>query len=163
MKTLYVLRHGHAAPEAEGETDHARVLTPRGVEEASHAAKHWAKRTGEAGGTRAILSSDAARARQTAELCKGHHPKAELQLLGSLYLAEPPEYLEAISGVDSAVASVLVVGHNPGLEALVYALCQRSEHLATASLVEIELNVSSWAEAARARAGVARVIDVFRA
>jgi phosphohistidine phosphatase len=159
MKTLYVLRHGQAAPEAEGETDHARVLTPRGVEEARRAAKHWAKRASE---PLAVLSSDAVRARQTAELCKGHHPKAEFQLLSSLYLAEPPEHLEALSGVDSAVASVLLVGHNPGLEALVYALCQRSEHLATASLVEIELNVYSWAEAARAQPGVGRVIDVFR-
>jgi phosphohistidine phosphatase len=159
MKTLYVLRHGHAAPESEAETDHARVLTPRGVAEARHAAKHWAKRASE---PRFILSSDAARARQTAELCKGHHPKAELRLLSSLYLAEPPEYLDAISGVDGAVASVLVVGHNPGLEALVYALCQCSEHLATASLVEIELNATGWADAARARAGAARVIDVFR-
>ena len=33
MKTLLILRHGHAAPESQAASDHERELTPRGVGE----------------------------------------------------------------------------------------------------------------------------------
>lgn len=161
MKTLFVLRHGHAASEAEAVTDHERELTPRGVGEVQRVA---ARLAAQGNLPQLLLSSAAVRARQSAELCAsawGTSP--ELQLLEELYLAPPPSYLAALGARGGQHASVMVVGHNPGLEALIYVLTERSEHLATASLVEIEVSVDSWETLARQPRGSARIIRAFRA
>jgi phosphohistidine phosphatase len=160
MKTLFVLRHGHAVSEEEAESDHERELTARGMGEVRRSAQ-WL--TEQVNPPTLVLSSSAVRARQSAELCLAVWRTApELQLLEGLYLAPPPAYLAALSARADPHTSVMVVGHNPGLEALVYVLCQRSEHLATASLVEIELSVDSWHELSGIARGVGRIVHTFR-
>jgi phosphohistidine phosphatase len=144
MKTLYVLRHGQAAPESEAQSDHERVLTARGKSEARLAAEHLAGRPQPPS---LILSSSAARAKATAEACLVTLPnRTRLTILDELYLAEPPSYLAALAAGGDPHDAVLVVGHNPGLEALIYVLTQHSEHLATASLVEIEMPIAAWSD-----------------
>ena len=160
MKTLYVLRHGQAAPEAEAESDHARELTPRGEAEARRTAQYLSKRPSLPS---LVLASSAARARQTAQLSRAVLRRSQLVVLDELYLAEPPSYLAELTEIAEEHAAVLVVGHNPGLEALIYVLSERSEHLATASLVEIELPIATWAELSRhSRGGAGRITDMFR-
>lgn len=161
MKTLYVLRHGQAAPEAENESDHVRELTLHGEAEVRRAAQHLRERPSLPS---LVLASDATRTRQTAELCRSALGDARLAFSDELYLAEASSYLAELAESAEPHAAVMVVGHNPGLEALIYVLTQRSEHLATASLVEIELPIASWAELSRWGRGVAgRIADVFRA
>lgn len=161
MKTLYVLRHGHAAPEAEGQTDHDRELTERGRAEARSAAEHLAERPKP---PTLILSSSALRARGTAEACLVALPeRTRLSIIGELYLAEPPSYLAALGAAGDPHDSVLVVGHNPGLEALIYVLTQRSERLATASLVEIDLPISVWSDVSGEPAVSGTKVEQFRA
>src|SRR6185369_13444026 len=160
MKTLYVLRHGQAAPEAEAKSDRERELTARGKSEVLRAAKHLRKRPI---APSLILASSAARARQTAEACLAALPGAQLLLTDELYLAEPPSYFAELAESAEPHAAVVVVGHNPGLEALIYVLTERSEHLATASLVELELEVARWSELSGRGSGRAgRITDVFR-
>jgi phosphohistidine phosphatase len=159
MKTLYVLRHGQAAPEAEAESDHARELTPRGEVEARRTAQYLSKRPSLPS---LVLASSAARARQTAQLCRAVLPGVELVVLDELYLAEPSSYLAELGETADEHVAVLVVGHNPGLEALIYVLSERSEHLATASLVEVELAIAAWGELSRHGKHGARIVDIFR-
>jgi len=160
MKTLYVLRHGQAAPEVEADSDHERELTPRGQAEVRRTAQHLRQRPSLPS---LVLTSGASRARQTAELCRSALPDAPLAIADELYLAEPPSYLAALAKSAEPHAAVVVVGHNPGLEALIYVLTRRSEHLATASLVEIELQIASWAELSRwGMTTRGRITDVFR-
>jgi phosphohistidine phosphatase len=161
MKTLYVLRHGQAVPEGEAGSDRDRALTARGQTEVRKSAQHLRDH---AHPPSLILASSATRARQTAELC--HEALAgppPLLLLDSLYLAEPPSYLAALATRAEPHAAVLVVGHNPGLEALIYVLTDRSEHLATASLVEIALPIASFRELSGVEPGFGRVVSAFRA
>lgn len=160
MKTLYVLRHGQAAPEGVTGTDHERELTPRGHAEAQRAAKYL---SGRAKLPSLVLASSAERARQTAEHCLALLPGAELMIQEALYLAEPPSYLAALAAHADPHEAVLVVGHNPGLEALIYALTDRSEHLATASLVEIALPIAAWTELSGMAPGFGRLVKAFRA
>jgi phosphohistidine phosphatase len=161
MKTLYVLRHGQAAPEGQSGDDHERELTPRGQAEALRAARHLSER---ARSPSLILSSSAVRARQTAEQCVAALPgPPQLTILDTLYLAEPPSYLAALAARAEPHASALLVGHNPGLEALIYVLTDRSEHLATASLVEIALGIAGWSELSEVGPGFGRLVNVFRA
>jgi phosphohistidine phosphatase len=161
MKTLYVLRHGQAVPEGAAASDHERELTPRGHADVLKTAQHLRD-----GGKppSLILASNAARARQTAQQCADTLPGPPLlTLLEGLYLAEPPLYLAALAARAQGHDGVLVVGHNPGLEALIYVLTDRSEHLATASLVEIALPIAAWTELSDEDLGFGRVVSVFRA
>lgn len=161
MKTLLILRHGHAVSESEAASDHERELTPRGGGEVRRSTQQLLELTTK---PKLLLSSTAVRARQSAELCiETLRESPELRLLDSLYLAPPPSYLEALAQYGAQHASVMVVGHNPGLEALVYVLTQRSEHLATASLVEIELSIGSWQALSGEAHGLGRIVHVFRA
>jgi phosphohistidine phosphatase len=161
MKTLFVLRHGHAASDEEAGSDHERELTPRGTGEVRRAAQRLLEQ-GHA--PTLLLSSSAVRARQSAELCQAvWQTRPELQLLEGLYLAPPPSYLAELAARGDPHASVMVVGHNPGLEALIYVLTERSEHLATASLVEIALSVDSWRELSAAARGLGTIVHGIRA
>jgi phosphohistidine phosphatase len=160
MKTLHVLRHGQAVPEGEESSDHERPLTPRGRVEAQLAAEYLA---GRPNSPSLIVSSSATRAQSTAEICRAAlAPQTELKMVGSLYLAEPTSYLAELAAGADPHASVLLVGHNPGLEALVFVLSGRSEHLATASLVEIDLSISAWTTLSGASVAFGRFVAAFR-
>jgi phosphohistidine phosphatase len=161
MKTLYVLRHGQAVPEGESGSDQERALTARGRAEVLRTAHYLSER---AKPPSLVLSSSATRARQTAELCLPALPgPPQLLMLDGLYLAEPPSYLAALATRAEPHAAALLVGHNPGLEALIYVLTDRSEHLATASLVEIALPIAAWSELSGTGPGFGRFVSAFRA
>ena len=161
MKTLYVLRHGQAAPEGAADSDHERELTPRGHAEVLRTAQHLRERSKPPS---LIFASSATRARQTGQQCADTLPgPPQLTILEGLYLAEPPSYLAALAARAEPHDGVLVVGHNPGLEALIYVLTDRSEHLATASLVEIALPIAAWAELSDVGPGFGRLVSAFRA
>lgn len=162
MKTLYVLRHGQAAPEQDADTDHERELTVRGRGEVRRAAATVLER-GKVPSL--VLTSSATRARQTAELCLEAwcSPRPpELRVLDELYLASPAPYLAALAAGADPHESVMVVGHNPGLETLVAVLSSRSEHLPTAALVEIGLPLTTWADLSTAERGFGEFVRVFR-
>jgi phosphohistidine phosphatase len=161
MKTLYILRHGQAVSESQASSDHARELTRRGEEEVRQSARYLSDR---ARLPTLVVSSTAARAKATAEACLALlAPTTELRLRDDLYLAEPPSYMKALAAGADPHTAVMVVGHNPGLEALIDVLTSRSEHLATASLVEIELPLAGWNGLLDAGPGFGRFVGTFRA
>lgn len=144
MKTLLVLRHAKAEPEEPSLTDHERPLTKKGVKAA--------RRMGELLREQhlvpeLVLTSTAERARTTAELSarESGYPSS-VQTLTELYLAEPPAYLDALRRFGGDAERVLVVGHNPGIEALIFRLTGAAEHMPTAALAECELPITSWSE-----------------
>jgi phosphohistidine phosphatase len=160
MKSLYVLRHGQAVPETEALSDELRQLTPRGVADVERAAKYLNERGNLPS---LVLASSARRAKQTAELCAAAlSTPPELSILDSLYLAPPTGYSLALAAHAQRHDRAMLVGHNPGLEALIYKLTDRSEHLATAALVEIELSIAGWAELSSVSRGHGRLVTTFR-
>src|SRR5688572_12376226 len=159
MKTLYVLRHGEAAPENEITTDYDRKLTSRGRADVKRAAAAVLERSSLPS---LVLASGAARARHSAELCVSAWPAGcDLTVVDELYLAGPTAYVTELAARADGHHVAMVVGHNPGLEALVHLLTERSEHLATASLVEMELRISAWGELAQAPRGAGRLVHAF--
>jgi phosphohistidine phosphatase len=144
MKTLLVLRHAKADPEKATGSDHDRPLTKKGAKAARRIGellreKHLVPDL--------VLASSADRARTTAELAarESGYPSS-VDLLAELYLAEPPAYLDALRRLGGEADRVLVVGHNPGIEALVFRLTGAAEHMPTAALAECELPITSWSE-----------------
>ena len=143
VRALFILRHaksGHDEPVSDKE----RTLTPRGRKDAA--------RMGELARERNLLServlcSTATRARETLELfVHGAKLDAPVVYLDELYLAEPKAIVEAIRSHAGSAERVMVVGHNPGLEALVGDLTDERTDLPTAAFVECTLPIDDWAE-----------------
>ncbi|MEU3986267.1 histidine phosphatase family protein [Streptomyces sp. NPDC026672] len=119
LRRLVVLRHAKSA-WPEGVADHRRPLAPRGRRDAPAAGRALA----EADCLPDLaLCSTAVRARQTWELASAewgtpppvrHDPR--------LYGAGPDELLDVVREVPAEVETLLLVGHNPGLEELVLDL-----------------------------------------
>lgn len=146
MKTLLILRHAKSSWDDGGVSDHDRPLNDRGKQEAPRVGLEMRRR-----GTvpDLILSSTAKRARKTAKkvLAAGEF-SCELTLLPELYLAAPTTWLTVLRSQADDVQTLLVVGHNPGLEELVAVLTGQQVTLSTAALVEISVPIVHWAELA---------------
>ncbi len=92
-----------------------------------------------------VLCSSAARTRETISLfSESSGYSGPVEYLKELYLAEPRAYLRALAEHASSFARAMVVGHNPGLEALVFEITRESLSLPTAALVECSVPVESF-------------------
>ena len=93
-----------------------------------------------------IISSDALRARLTAQaMADAIGYRGQILLDPRLYHASAAEILAVLrSAVEPNVATVMIVGHNPGLEELVARLTGEAEGLPTAALAQIALPIDRW-------------------
>ena len=94
-----------------------------------------------------VISSDAVRARLTAEaMAEAAHYAGEVVLDQQLYLASPADILSLLRTVRERADTVMIVGHNPGLEELVEQLTGEGTDLPTAALAQIGLPIDQWCE-----------------
>lgn len=150
MKKLLLLRHAKSSWDEPGLADQDRPLAPRGRRATKVMAAHL--RDVEAAPD-LVLCSSAVRTRETLERISsalGDH--AEIQIESDLYGASEHELLERLRAVDDAVGSVLLIGHNPGIEQLALALSGSGEQLdamrvkyPTGALATLEFD-GSWRE-----------------
>jgi phosphohistidine phosphatase SixA len=111
-REIILLRHAHAEAATPGQDDMARVLSPQGEAEADAAAA-WLKQH-DARPDR-VLYSPAARSRETCERVLASLGFADLRSEARIYEATPATLIRVLD--DHAEAgTVLLVGHNPGLE-----------------------------------------------
>ncbi|MBP8248374.1 MAG: histidine phosphatase family protein [Phenylobacterium sp.] len=115
MDRLILLRHGEAERDAESGDDFDRRLVARGVA----ACAAMGETLADLGFCPDLaLVSAAARTRDTWEaLCKAF-PKARARFEDSLYLAEPDRVRGLAQAAGATCGTVMVVGHNPGLQDL---------------------------------------------
>lgn len=94
-----------------------------------------------------ILSSPAVRARETARLAKeAGGIDSEIRFDERIYEASPAALRQVVADVDSGVRSVMIVGHNPGMEGFIRYLTGRLEAMPTAALAIIDLDIADWSE-----------------
>jgi phosphohistidine phosphatase len=154
MRTLYLLRHAKSDRGNSDLSDIDRPLAPRGRRDAPAMASYMTEQRYRPD---LILCSPAARTRETLELLQ--------PVLGSdiavdydrkLYLGSPDVLLRRLRDVDEAVASVMLIGHNPGLERLAGALAPRGDRRAlarmrekfpTCALAVMHLQIDRWEQA----------------
>ncbi len=142
MKTLLMMRHAKSSWKEKDLKDHKRPLSKRG--------KRNAPQMGELVKEKEllpqlILSSDAVRARQTAELfAEASGYTGEIKYLDDFYMAEADEYLDELNKVPDDLERVMIIGHNPGLESLLPMLTNRVESLPTAAVAYLNLPIESW-------------------
>ena len=92
-----------------------------------------------------VISSDAVRARLTAEaVAEAFRYGGEILLDPHLYLAGPVEILPLLQRLRENAETVMIVGHNPGLEQLVEQLTGERQDLPTAALAQISLPIDQW-------------------
>lgn len=147
MRTLLILRHGKAQPDAP-RGDWARDLTDRGRRDAQTMGQFIQERIGQPD---AIVSSDAHRARQTAEIAaEAIGCDTPITLEHKIYDAGLSDLVEVVHSLPEPAETVMLVGHNPGFEALAVALTgvdSGEVRLPTAGLAHLELSVAAWPEA----------------
>ncbi|MGW2460041.1 histidine phosphatase family protein [Streptomyces argyrophyllae] len=118
LRRLVVLRHAKSA-WPQGVEDHRRPLAPRGLRDAPAAGRALAAVTL----PDLALCSTAVRARRTWELASAEWATPPpVRYDRRLYAAGAPELLEVVREAPPEVRTLLLVGHNPGLEELVLTL-----------------------------------------
>ncbi len=141
MKTLLVMRHAKSDWSAAA-ADFDRPLNKRGRRDTPLMARLL--QALEMGPQR-LLASPAARARETAQGLAAML-EAELAFDERLYLAVPRTLTAVLGEQDRALESLLVVGHNPGLEEWLSWLCGCRLRLPTAGLAALHLELDGWGQ-----------------
>ena len=145
QRFLYVMRHAKSDWHQPAADDFERLLNARGRRDASSMGR-WMAAHGVA--PEIILCSPAARAKQTAQrICGELACEAErIQWRRELYLADLGTLLKTLAELPGDTASVLLIGHNPGLEELLLHLSaeplpytRKGKLLTTANLARVKL------------------------
>jgi phosphohistidine phosphatase len=168
MKRLFLLRHAKAVPAEAGIEDFDRTLMLSGMQDAGAIARHLRKSDYCVG---LILCSAAARTVQTAELVL-QELNCEIEYRDNLYLADAPRIAAAVRAAPAGASAVMVVGHNPGLEACATALArepvrrkERARHEAleekfpTGALAILDFDVGRWRDVEQ---GAGKLVDFVR-
>ena len=142
MKTLLLLRHAKSSWNDPTLDDHERPLNGRGHRDAPR----MGELVRECGlMPDVVISSDAVRARFTAEaMAEAAHYAGEILLDQRLYTAGPDDILSLLRRMRQNAETVMIVGHNPGLEELVEQLTGARQDLPTAALAQIVLPIDRW-------------------
>lgn len=141
MKTLLIMRHAKSDWSTAG-ADFDRPLNKRGRRDLpllAHLLGDLEEKP------RLILSSPAARARETAEGLAAALGPCDLAFDQRLYLAPPQVLGAALAEQDDRSDPLLVIGHNPGLEEWLALLCGACCHLPTAGVAALEMEAERWA------------------
>ena len=158
IRRLYVLRHGKSVRDIPSPPDHDRPLAPRGERAADKIARHL---RGQGISPDLILCSSSLRTRQTLErIAASLGEETEIKVERALYEAPAAGILERLRRTPDEDVSVMVIGHNPGLQDLALMLADRGERLPmlrekfpTGGLATLEFK-GGWADLAEGSATV---------
>jgi phosphohistidine phosphatase len=162
VHTLYLLRHAKSSWSDVTLIDHERPLSPRGRRDAKRIADHIL-RLGIVPAL--VLCSTARRTRETLELIEPPFDAATVSLESELYAASAKALLERLHAVPEQVGSVMLIGHNPGLEDLALLVASDGPELRrlktkfpTAALATLTLRTATWQRLSEADAVLAAYI-----
>ena len=151
MRTLYLLRHAKSSWAEPALPDRNRPLAPRGRRDANRIAKHLVRLEIQ---PELVLCSSAVRTRETLERLRiARGGGSTVRLEDELYGASAEQLLERIRLVPEAIASVMLIGHNPGLRDLALFLAQDGidrerleEKFPTAALATLTIPRRAWSQ-----------------
>lgn len=151
VKTIFLLRHAKSSWKDDGLPDFERPLSKRGHRAAAALALHL---TQLAIAPAQILCSPAVRTRETLEALEGSFAApVPVRFEKGIYMAEAPSLLRRLRRLSDALPSVMVIGHNPGLERLALLLIESgdlqsraglSSKFPTGALAVLSAGVDAW-------------------
>jgi phosphohistidine phosphatase len=150
MKRLYLLRHAKSSWKDTSLPDYDRPLAGRGRRAAKAIARRLRDQDLE---PELVLCSTARRARETLDRIEPALGAPTVELEHDLYAASADALLERLRRVPDTVASVMLIGHNPGLQELALDLArppptvsELATKFPTAALATLEIRASNWQE-----------------
>ncbi|HET8756133.1 MAG TPA: histidine phosphatase family protein [Solirubrobacteraceae bacterium] len=162
MRRLYLLRHAKSSWKETGIPDHDRPLAGRGRKASKAMARYLHEQRVR---PELVLCSSATRARQTFERLEPLGAR-EVHIERELYAADAATLLARLRDVAAGVASVMLIGHNPGLEDLALVLARESPvrddlvtKFPTAALATLAFTDRDWAALER---GTAELVGFVR-
>lgn len=143
-KTLIVMRHAKSNWDNPELADYDRPLNKRGLRDAPRMAQ-WLSDAELIPDQ--VIASAACRASQTASIVANELAlESDILETRDLYLSGYDAYLEQVSYLPNYVETVLVIGHNPTMESLVYLLSGESVSMPTAAIAVIQLPIDTWSD-----------------
>ena len=153
MKKVIVLRHAKSSWSDPSLEDHDRPLNARGRQTALIIAE-WLAHQKHRPDT--ILCSSSRRTQETVERMRKIDQKLPDPVVEpGLYHASPGTMLDRMRALPPDCATVMLVGHQPGLGSLIRRLsdgrekrrCRRAyEHFPTAAAAVLEIDIADWSE-----------------
>lgn len=152
MRQVLLLRHAKSSWDDPSLGDFDRPLNNRGRRNARAMATHLRK-----SGLRPamVLCSAARRTRETYDILAPALEGIPVSFETELYEAAKHDLLERLRRLDDHLGSVLLIGHNPGLERLALALsnglgetaplARLAEKYPTGTLAILETGIAAWA------------------
>jgi phosphohistidine phosphatase len=147
MRSIYLLRHAKSSWKS-GVPDHDRPLARRGRRAAKAIRRHLQEEGIE---PELVLCSTARRAVETQERIEPALGSSDVRIERDLYGAGSDALLDRLRSVPDDVGSVMLIGHNPGLQLLALDLARPAaerdeleEKFPTAALVTLAVRSASW-------------------
>jgi phosphohistidine phosphatase len=150
MRRLILLRHAKSSWAETGMADIDRPLAPRGIEAAPRVARHMV----ECGYIPELgIVSVARRTRETWALMAPLFPTTRVLVEPLIYEAPTGALLSIVHAASAETASLLFVGHNPGLQMLALHMAARDrtthrraleQKMPTAALVVLDFDAEDW-------------------
>ena len=149
-RRLYLLRHAKSSWKDPALADHDRPLAGRGRRAAAAMADHMAEHQIL---PELVLCSTALRTRETYERLEPALAGPQVHYERRLYGASAGELLKRLRTVPADISTVLLIGHNPGIEELALQLARASPErddlqvkFPTGALATLEFTGSTWSE-----------------
>ncbi|HEY59671.1 MAG TPA: histidine phosphatase family protein [Anaerolineae bacterium] len=143
MKKIFLMRHAKSSWKNSKLPDHERPLKKRGQKNAKSMGKFLKAKKHVPD---IVLCSTAERAVQTANiLTKACGYDKEVIYTDKLYMAEPSNIFEILHDQPDKAKNIMIIGHNPGMEAFLQILTGKVETLPTASIAYLNLSIKKWA------------------
>ncbi len=157
-KRLVLLRHAKSSWADPRLSDHDRPLNRRGRHAAALVGRHLRH---EGLGPDLVLCSSATRTRQTLQLLE-LAKTSEVVIEDELYGASVADLLSRVGRVPARYGTVLLIGHNPGMEDLARLLDRNGldsvEKFPTAAAAVLRFAIGAWGEI---RAGAGELDSFF--
>lgn len=158
MKTILLMRHAKSSWSNNHLSDHDRPLNERGLASAPRIGT-MLRDLGIVPDI--LLTSTANRAHTTALLvAEASGYENGIEVYGELYHGTPTDYLHYLANLSDDYYCPLVVGHNPGLEDLIFMLTGQVEEMPTAAIAYLELPIDRWQSITPKVQG--KIINVWR-
>jgi phosphohistidine phosphatase len=167
MKTLGLWRHAKSDWNDRSLRDFDRPLNQRGLKGAAIVGRHiaaqpiyWER----------IIASPAVRVAQTIEIgAEAAKINPQVRWDRRIYLASSATLIDLLREQQDDPATILMVGHNPGLEDLIFDLVPDDgssplrdiveEKFPTATFAQLEMDIDTWADLEEGRA---RLVQLTR-
>jgi phosphohistidine phosphatase len=145
MLRIILMRHAKSSWTSAARGDHERPLSDRGLRDAPRVGARllqlgWIPD--------AVITSDSARTLETLDgVIDAMELDCEVVATRELYHAGADEVREACCALPASVQTVLLLGHNPGWEDVLHALCGESHEMTTANAALLSIEASDWTTA----------------